>query len=141
MWVLIFDFPLICPFETTALISFSAKKTSEYPLCAKLSPPVIKPKGEGQKERKKKLRGSSVGRLLWMLPSGQRVDFLLLQVRPQRWVSPPSPGQPDRHKSLGRGLVPPCSKRCICSLVDFCWSFLPPPSVHLKTFLWKRIPL
>lgn len=56
MWVLIFDFPLICPFETTALISFSAKKTSEYPLCAKLSPPVIKPKGEGQKERKKKVK-------------------------------------------------------------------------------------
>lgn len=64
MWVLSFEFPLICPFQFAALISFSAKKNSRYLLCVKMSPAAIKPKGEGQK-RRDKLQGSSLGHLLW----------------------------------------------------------------------------
>lgn len=104
MCVLSFEFPLICPFQFAALISFSAKKSSRYLLCVKTSPAAVKPETGGQK-RRDKLQGSSPGPLLWTLLSEQKMVSLVWGVRWQKEVSPLSPGQP---QGVDQELVLPC---------------------------------
>lgn len=93
VWVLSFEFPLIWPFQFAALISFSAKKSSRYLVCVKMSPAAVNLKKKAKK-RRDNLQGSSLGPLLWTLLSGQKVVFLLWRGRWQKEASPLSPGQP-----------------------------------------------